>query len=259
MRLKKESHYLLELLAAVGMEVVEGVFTLPLLYKATGCSSDIGFFRRVKSLENSGLIEHPRSRQDGRWIFQLTEAGRSVVTDEIQPESCWNDPWNGKWQILAFDLPRESSRERKALRKWLRRLRFGRLQGSLWITPRDIGSWQEQLEKIHVDSTSVVLFEGRFLASGERNDHVRRAWDFSLINRNYQSYMDFISHNSPQKRSIKLFADWFQEEILLWNAAFRLDPFLPKAVWPPEFKADYLGPKALGMRRAAYRDWRMHL
>ena len=259
MRLGSKSRYLLELLAAMGLETIETAIGAPYFYKAVCCSSEKNLRRRAKTLSDKGWIVWDDSRESGKWVAKITRAGRSAINDNIDPEKLWDAPWDGNWHILSFDLPQDRSRERQALRAWLKKLRFGRLQGSVWITPRDLGDWELQIAKLKVDPTAVIFIKGGFKGASNTKDYVKRAWNFELINNHYKSYLNFLSEGKPQIVSADAFANWFREETALWRVALESDPLLPKELWPAGFAARYLGPKALKSRKTIYQNWKQEL
>ena len=78
-------------------------------------------------------------------------------------------------------------------------MRLGKLQGILWITPRSLGGWSSDFENRRIDPSSVVFFEGRFSGVKSNEDHVSKAWDFSVINSRYSDYLDFVSRMTKKK------------------------------------------------------------
>lgn len=91
-------------------------------------------------------------------VLKLTEEGRKCLPLYYRPESQWNSKWNGIWYMLVFDVPEKERRYRDSLRRFLKRLRMGCLQKSVWITPRDIRPEYNDLEKVaNVYSVSYLL------------------------------------------------------------------------------------------------------
>ena len=66
----------------------------------------------------------------------LTKKGRLRALN-IQLENLKNkkEKWDGKWRMIAFDIPEKYKRERDALRQKLKNIGFRELQKSVFITP----------------------------------------------------------------------------------------------------------------------------
>ena len=77
------------------------------------------------------------SNESNRWHFVLSPAGihrlQQVIIDEVtipHPKS-----WDGKWRMVAFDVPTSQSKQRKYFTAHLQRLGFLMLQKSMWVYP----------------------------------------------------------------------------------------------------------------------------
>ncbi|OUW15296.1 MAG: hypothetical protein CBD18_09265 [Opitutales bacterium TMED158] len=255
MKLRANSRYILELLAALGSEAVQGFLRFPRFYKTVGCSSEDLFWRRSKALSERGLLTTSGERATGNWVATLTSKASETLSDGIEPETEWNTPWDKHWRLFAFDLPQNSGAQRQALRLWLKQRRFGKLQGSLWITPKRLDDWAGDLDRRKIDPNAVALMNGTFEGKGSPQSYARSSWNFALINERYQAYLDFLEARDPQTVDDGQFSDWFQSEIALWRKAFDLDPFLPRELWPKP----YLGPQAYDARAKAFADWKSRL
>jgi len=253
MKLGATSRYLLELVTALGADTLESLFRMPHYYKMLDCPSESHFLRKANNLVSKGLLETGGNRASRDWVAKLTNLGTSSLGDEIDPQVEWGTPWDGHWRLLAFDLPKESGTERQALRKWLRSKRLGKLQGSLWITPKDLSNWAEDLVKSKVDPSSVLVIKGDFEGNADPLKYVKSAWNFERINQSYLEYIRFLENRRIDTIRYDQSSHWFRKEISLWRKAYDQDPFLPKELCPREKTGGYLGPKALKLRRRAYK------
>jgi len=98
-----------------------------------------------------------------------------------------------------------------------------------------------------VDAGSLVFFEG--LPCGGENDAdlAFKAWDFSMINRQYAQYTEHLQRFATVKKQAspdKLLA-WLTEERNLWMGCLSTDPLLPNVLLPQ----GYAGQKAWDHRR----------
>jgi len=191
------------------------------------------------------------SRESGSWVPKLTSDGLDAVWDGIDPEKEWGTPWDGMWRSISFDLPQAARSERRQLERWLRKRRFGHLQGSVWISHRLYADWTSQIEKRRIDPTAVLFQESRPIGKVKVRDYVKRAWDFDEINERYEQYMTFSESKLPEDSSPECFTEWFAQESRHWQQAFELDPFLPSELLP----RNYLGKKALSLRKHSLRAW----
>lgn len=70
----------------------------------------------------------------------LTKKGKLKALN-IQLENIKNkkEKWDGKWRMIAFDIPEKYKAERDALRHRLRAIGFRELQKSIFVTPVNCG------------------------------------------------------------------------------------------------------------------------
>lgn len=94
------------------------------------------YFWTLAYLRRKQYIDY-REAKDGTVTVVLTEDGRkralSYKLDTLalpKPER-----WDGKWRIVAFDVPERKRRGRDALREKMRELGCIQLQKSLWAWP----------------------------------------------------------------------------------------------------------------------------
>lgn len=201
--------------------------------------------RRVASLESGGWVETARGPNLER-VVRLTDAGRFAALGGRDPIAWWNRQWDHLWRIVLYDIPVDQRALRLSLRRELKKLNLGRIQGSAWLSPDPSNRLREILAGSPIDPRSLVIFTGRPDGGETDRDLVRHAWDFEAINRNYQHYLDHIRTANPSER---LTAEWREKEAMLWFLAVRADPLLPRALWPE----GYLGEQALLARAQLFR------
>lgn len=82
----------------------------------------------------------------GRYVSQhgdslsITERGSNALRDAIYAASdlLKHPPkWDGRWRMVAFDIPEQLHSLRDRVRHTLRRAGFVRLQQSIWVYPYD--------------------------------------------------------------------------------------------------------------------------
>lgn len=259
MKIGANSRYFLELVTALGFETLEALMTIPSFYRTISCSSEDNFWRRARSLQTKGLLTLDNDRNTGEWVSKLTQSGQASIDEGINPEAEWNTPWDGQWRLFAFDLPKDKGTERQALRKWLKQKRLGKLQGSLWITPKALSNWTDELANRKINPSAAFVLNGKFEGEGEPADYVATAWNFEQINERYSAHQEFLNQTNPGTLDPKGFPEWFQKETALWRIAFEADPFLPRELWPRNSATNYQGPQALANRKHVYNTWKHRL
>ena len=259
MRLGPKSRNLLSILAALGAEALEAAFCLPRFYALAGYTSRKSFLEQVKLLEGREWVVWDDNRSSGKWTLKVTQAGRGALRLVADPEALWNEPWDKQWRLLSFDLPRRAHPQRRALQLWIESMRFGRLQGSVFISPRSLGGWMEDLAKLKIDPGAVVFMLGRFGGANEDRRYVGTAWNFDRINESYKAYLSFLKAPIPAQPSAESLFEWFSRELALWDNSSRMDPFLPRELWPSGWWSSYLGPTAWEARGRALRAWELRL
>lgn len=123
--------------------------------------------KAIRRLQKQRLIEITE-QPDGTTAITLTERGKRRVLlfnlEYLQLER--PAQWDGKWRIIAFDIPEKFHAGRRALREKMRELGFYPLQKSVFVFPyscRDevdfiadffgVGRYLNYIEATHIDDT----------------------------------------------------------------------------------------------------------
>lgn len=246
MALGTKSRAFLEFLLLCGMDTLEGL-THPraAIMGCSGFDSERNFDRVLEKLRQSGHISTKSG--DGIWALELTREGKAELLDDLDPPGEWRSPWDGKWRTLFFDLPERAKGERARLERWLRKRRFGPLQGSVWITHRPYDDWTRKIAGQRIDPQAVMFQECTPLVEADPGNYVSKAWDFDAINRHYSAYLSNLSRSSPDERLDQV---WIARDATLWKRAFEADPFLPDSLLPK----GYSGKEAWSLRAQTFRE-----
>ena len=192
----------------------------------------------LRRLRKRGLIASGGDDED--WVPRLTKLGASAFAGGRDPEAAWNRTWDGTWRLLTFDLPRGESRARMKFRRWLCTNHFGRLQGSVWISPDPVPSIAEVITNDRLDPTMVMVFEGGLAGSPRPREVAALAWDFDSINSSYRRYASSATRVLQQLRrkapSRARFREILRKDRIAWWSAVRMDPLLPKALLPEGYE-----------------------
>jgi phenylacetic acid degradation operon negative regulatory protein len=142
--------------------------------------------------------------------------------------------------MILFDLPEEKRAVRNELRKQLKAAHFGGLQRSAWITPDPIDCIGESLKKIAAASGVMAFFEG-IPCGGERPEEiVASAWNFSKIHSALLDHQNLLKSLPPAGSDLldEKLLEWAREEKQSWALCMRLDPLLPRALWPKDYPGE---------------------
>jgi len=148
-----------------------------------------------------------------------------------------------------FDVPEKERAYRDTLRAFLKKMRFGCLQKSVWVTPWDVRPEYDDLNKTACIDSVAFLFEAKTVLSFGPQSVVRESWDFEKINRVHQLYIQFAAENIRMlKRGPASESDVIQlvrMDNLAYTQSMSIDPLLPNALHP----TDYEGIQAARLHR----------
>lgn len=96
----------------------------------------------LKRLREKGFIE--KEHDEGKIIFKLTQLGREFLTLYKSDEEI---KWDGKWRLVAFDIPENKRGVRDILRGRLKLWGFTPWQQSVWASKKNITNKLRELVK----------------------------------------------------------------------------------------------------------------
>lgn len=188
----------------------------------------------------------------------LSEAAKNRQPAYRQPRKFWNSHWNGIWYVLLFDVPEAERHYRDTLRKFLKQLRMGWLQKSVWVTPRDIRPEYADLDRSASINTVAYLMESKTVLHQDQEEIVQNAWDFQTLQKLQGRYLEVFKQNLnliSSAESEDALMDLLYQENEAYIQAMRNDPLLPKPLHP----AGYLGPQVWTLHQAMLRAIRKGL
>ncbi|MDF7800227.1 PaaX family transcriptional regulator C-terminal domain-containing protein [Pontiellaceae bacterium B1224] len=203
-------------------------------------------------LRKNGLIIH---RNDGAETpkLVLSDTGRQLMPFYFDPEKYWNKKWNGIWYLMMYDIPEVDKRYRNVLRKFLKRMRMGCLQKSVWVTPRDIRPDFDDLAKAASLDGFAYLFEARTVLGLPSGRVVEDAWNFDRLFLLQQHYCRMAEINMERLLDAQCSEEDLSQLIRLavdaYHSAFCEDPLLPNVLLP----TNYLGREALLQHRKLFK------
>jgi phenylacetic acid degradation operon negative regulatory protein len=188
-----------------------------------------GWLVAVRTPAGPGYALTPRATR------RLDEAGARIYRTR-------DEPWDGRWQLLAVDRVRDRSR-RERLRAGLRYLGYGAIDDAIWLAARPSNELSGLLETEQVNAE-------RFTATHDGNTEalVQRVWDLVAISAWYDDWLrtadGIVSALDPAGSDEAAFAARSQL-VHEWRKFLFTDPGLPDELLPPDW---------VGRRAAQYFD-----
>jgi len=208
--------------------------------------SQTAYYTAMSRLRKAGLVVHHDN--DGKLPHLiLTPLGRARLPNYHHPDTFWDSRWNGIWYMLIFDVPERERHYRDTLRRFLKQLRMGCLQKSVWITPRDIRPEYDDLESAASIHSVSYLLESRTVLHQETQELVLDAWNFNKLHELQSRYLSVYSSNLEWLKDEPYDEDALMPLLYQESEAYiqcmRTDPLLPKELLPKE----YLGRKVFNL------------
>ena len=206
------------------------------------------FRNASKRLREKGLIVHASTGGSTPGLL-LMDAGRSHIPAYFTPEKYWNRRWNKIWYLLVYDVPEVDRKYRDVLRLFLKRMRMGRLQQSVWVSPEDIRADFDDLCETASIGSFAYLLEARTVLGLPSGRIVSSAWNFERLEGLQEQYCRVCRENIALLRETSPSAEALAELVRLsleaYHGAFMDDPLLPSQLLP----SGYRGKKAFALHR----------
>lgn len=164
------------------------------------------------------------------WIkddLRLTEEGIQRL-NAFTPGYLGKRKWDGNWHLVSYDIPESKRKYRDLLRLNLKKLDFGEMHASLWISPFNFLGEVEKIVKDYNLSSYVILSISNKVGREESRIFAQKIWKLDKLNRSYQNLLE------KAKRGKK------ENLIFKYLAVLKNDPQLPKELLPE----DWIGDKA---------------
>lgn len=193
------------------------------------------YHNSISRLKKKGLII--QSKTDGSMPeLYLTREGKELLPPCFDPERYWDKKWNRWWYILMFDVPERDRAYRDTLRAFLKRERFGCLQRSVWVTPRDVRPEYDDLDRAAAVDSIAYLFEARTVLGYGNQSVVEGAWNFDRIHEVHQRYLSFAASNfsllQDGDHTDGDLVELLRLEDQAYCQAMSIDPLLPSELLP---------------------------
>ena len=200
------------------------------------------YYMAAQRLRRQGLVVST-SRAGGVTQLRLEPKGLQQVSAALHPDRFWYRPWSGHWYVLVYDIPESQCTYRQMLRIHLKRLRMGNLQGSVWISARDIRPDFDDLSRVADLSAYAFLFEAHTVLGQTGVTLAAAAWDFQRLHQAQAWFLETLLV-TRQKLATGPWTDTtllalLREQQSAYLTVMEADPLLPAELWPD----NYLGPQ----------------
>ena len=173
------------------------------------------------------------SREKG-WIKQdlsVTRQGQKRLSTLIPLPRQYPKRWNNTWYLISFDIPRALNYKRDRLRDTLKRLGFGKLHDSLWISPQDFLGDVADFATVDKVGSYLIPAISKELGKERSRDLADRVWKLRELEMRYFRFINALT-KPGEPPSSKLFIEY--------ASILADDPFIPIPLLPE----DWHGPAA---------------
>ena len=170
-------------------------------------------------------LDHLKSKGWIKRDLHVTREGQKRLNTFVPALRKYPKRWSGIWYLVSFDIPERIAGKRNNLRTTLRRIGFGKLHESLWISPYnflgDVARYckADQLQKFVLPAISDKV------GTRQSKELADQVWNLEQLNSGYRAWMEQYKKGSADlEEQFKL--------IFGYSALLRRDPFLPKPLLP---------------------------
>ena len=106
----------------------------------------------IARLRQGGLVQIKSKRSD--ILVKLTKLGKESLNDFNLDDQ----PWDGKWRLVIFDIPETQRAVRDLFRRRLKDWGFRNFQQSVWVTKKNVtGKMRKLINKLEIDDWVAVI------------------------------------------------------------------------------------------------------
>ena len=170
-------------------------------------------------------ITHLKSKGWIKRDLSITSEGQKRLTTFVPEPRKYPRRWSGIWHLVSFDVPERLAWKRNNLRSALRRMGFGKLHESLWISPYNFLGDVQVYGKEERIKDYILPAISKEVGTRRSKELAEQVWNLAELNENYRRLFEAHSvQKEDQQKLIKL--------IFTYSALLRKDPFLPVPLLP---------------------------
>lgn len=172
-----------------------------------------------------------KERKNGTIYYELSSLGQQEIDRTLAYLRTHEITWDGVWRLVTFDIPEKERDLRDKFRRGLMSLNLRNLQGSIWVSGKDIRKEVKDLaEKVGVASDRLNIFTAR--AESDRN--IAASWDTEALHKDYKQFAKRVrSLLSNRRRALTSYE--IKKIIFDYSLLRRRDPNLPDSLLPPDW------------------------
>ena len=169
--------------------------------------------------------------------YRITGAGRRKLIELYPTLKVADQKWDGFWRIVIFDIPERKRRARDGLRNQLKKMGFGKLQSSTYISPYDHGKQFLDFLQTKGLMGNVLLLESKQKHLGKPEDLADKVWGMEEIAGEYKEVIDRLGTRLGIKDRRKR-AEFLKRIYQEYLKVLIRDPLLPKELLPKNWPAE---------------------
>ncbi len=194
-----------------------------------GYLSEMNAVRRAKRAQicllKRDLIQVVDEKKRKRLL--VTSSGHQVFFEDYPLSKLRKERWDGSWTVAMYDIPEKERNKRWQLRQILRKLGFGAVQESVFISPLKVEDALQSFLHSRGLSEMVWVMRARRVLGMENREVVKRAWPLGDLRQVYEELLD-VSSAAEKLGATEEWGRYFL-------AADVCDPYLPKELLPSDW------------------------
>jgi DNA-binding transcriptional regulator PaaX len=193
------------------------------------------FYAQVRRLIKKGQVS--QVGQKGNLVLNLTREGKQEMGLFWRP--LWSKDWDGVWTLVFFDIKEISRKTRDYLRRFLKALKFGLYQRSVWVFPGNLVLELRRLMKEERLEKYVLVISADNLGIQDPRGLVEKIWHIAKLNQRYKRVVGEVElclNLPPEERKVR--AREIKSRLISFLSS---DPMLPLKLLPK----DWAGRKAI--------------
>jgi len=186
-----------------------------------------------------------KDRYEGLIFYELSPQGQEVINGILSYLRTQDTSWDGVWRLVMFDVPEKERDLRDKFRRGLMGLNLRNLQGSVWVSSKDVRQQVQHLAtQVGVSGERLNIFTAR----AENDQNVANSWDLAALHKEYSKFAKKVDTFLTKKSA----PDSYETKKTIFEYALlrRQDPDLPKELLPADWAGDQAHDSYLRLRKA---------
>jgi len=186
-------------------------------------------------LSREGYVQ--RALIKGQVHYRITGAGKRKLSALYPVLKTGRKKWDGFWRVVMFEIPERKRNDRDALRNYLDKAGYGRLQSSVYLSAYDYDKSLIDFIQVRGLMGQVLMLEAKQKHLGNPRDVAEKVWQLSKVRQGYENLIDKLGTRFGIKSKSKR-RDFIKRAYQDCLEVVSQDPFLPDELltkeWPQE-------------------------